>query len=506
MKVIVGSSEARLWDGALESLGKGEEEIGVLLVQGGEIGTDGAEGFEAGEGSEAARDFLFDLGHAYCLLGGVVGERDVVIGGESPDIVGVCAQTINEVKRLALSGASALAGGKRARVGGLSPVQNPVVGRAIANPSFRGEGALVAVGFMASGDQHLDQAVGPCLPHLLEDVSQFAQVVRITQRMGARQIPVGFPAIVNQGANELIQDAEGVERLLAPVGVAADPSQESCRQHMQPVERARHLHARFVGMDDRGGLERLAHRHYGRGEKRPGLRVDRQHRRIRQGQTEQVAHQIARAGHRHHVVMGQMHDGSLQARAVLHRSRYGDGKFSTMRLAARTDGFKNLMFGDLMVQGRNVEHLPCLDDDCIRQGAAAGVAALRRYVGFDVIGLGGLLQRVARMPFLTAVGVLSGLALRFRLGTIQPVRGRRLAGVTAVLCQSPIEFGNLGRQRGHLLRQLAHQCPQRPQFTNQIVFLGNAQSFKLGQFIHALSYRLPLPFLKPRVAMLFRTT
>ncbi len=63
------------------------EEIYALLVQGGEVGAKGAEGIGAVLGSEAAGDFLFDLGHANGLFGEVVGKGDMMIGGEAPDIV-----------------------------------------------------------------------------------------------------------------------------------------------------------------------------------------------------------------------------------------------------------------------------------------------------------------------------------------------------------------------------------------------------------------------------------
>jgi len=63
----------------LKGQSEGMKEIGALFVQGGEVGTDGAEGVGTVLGSESAGDFLFDLGHANVLLGKVIGEGDVVI-------------------------------------------------------------------------------------------------------------------------------------------------------------------------------------------------------------------------------------------------------------------------------------------------------------------------------------------------------------------------------------------------------------------------------------------
>lgn len=198
-----------------------------------------------------------------------------------------------------------------------------------------------------------------------------------------------------------------------------------------------------------------------------------------------------------------MHDGGLYVRAVLRGRRYVGRKFPAVRLPARTNRFEKLVFGDLMAQGRNVEYLPCLDDNCIRQRTAAGVAALRRRMGFNVIDFRHLLQGVTGVPLLAACRLLARLALRFRLGAIQPIRGRWFDGVAAVLRQATFKFGDLSRQRLNLRRQRFHLCEQR---TNQFIFGGNAQSVKVRQFIHVLSYRLPLPSLKPGIAMLFRPT
>ncbi|TMQ77449.1 hypothetical protein ACCUM_3169 [Candidatus Accumulibacter phosphatis] len=34
-------------------------------------------------------------------------------------------------------------------------------------------------------------------------------------------------------------------------------------------------------------------------------------------------------------------------------------------------------------------------------------------------------------------------------------------------------------------RQITNQRPQRPQLTDQLLLLGNAQLFKVGKFVHA---------------------
>ena len=75
----------------MESQREGVKEIAPLLVQGGKVGTDRAKGIGAIPGAEAAGYLLFDLWHANLLLGEVVGERDVGIRSEAPDIIGIGA-------------------------------------------------------------------------------------------------------------------------------------------------------------------------------------------------------------------------------------------------------------------------------------------------------------------------------------------------------------------------------------------------------------------------------
>ncbi len=56
------------------------------------------------------------------------------------------------------------------------------------------------------------------------------------------------------------QQSEGVERLLAPIGVRAVPRQ----QRENPVGFTSHVHAGFLGVRDRGAHDDFAHRCHGR--------------------------------------------------------------------------------------------------------------------------------------------------------------------------------------------------------------------------------------------------
>ena len=106
------------------------KEIGALLVHGGEIGTDGAEGIGAVFSAEAAGNFLLDLGHADRLLGQVIGERHIVIGHEAPDVVGMGAQTPQEIGCLTLPHAATFAQRRRARIDSIPFGQQVGIGRA----------------------------------------------------------------------------------------------------------------------------------------------------------------------------------------------------------------------------------------------------------------------------------------------------------------------------------------------------------------------------------------
>lgn len=112
-----------------------------------------------------------------------------------------------------------------------------------------------------------------------------------------------------------------------------------------------------------------------------------------------------------------------------------------MCLAAGALRLKYLVFGGFVMKAWNVEHLPCLDNDCIGQPALTDIAVARRRVGFNVIHFRDLLQRMAGVPLLATRRILSRLALGFRLGP-ESIRGRWLAGVATVLRQASFKISD----------------------------------------------------------------
>ncbi len=129
-----------------------------------------------------------------------------------------------------------------------------------------------------------------------------------------------------------------------------------------------------------------------------------------------------------------------------------------------------------------VEHLTGFSHRWFGHKTTAGIAVRRWPMGFGAIWNRHLLERVSGMHLLSAVRMFSCLTQRlgFRLG--QTLRGRWLARIATVQREARFQFLNLPLQACDLIRQIAHQRPQLP---DQFVFLGNAESDKVGKFVHA---------------------
>ncbi|KFB67053.1 MAG: hypothetical protein CAPSK01_003666 [Candidatus Accumulibacter vicinus] len=309
----------------------------------------------------------------------------------------------------------------------------------------------------------------------------------IAQAVFAEQFTIGLPTVMNERAQEMGENGEGIERLFAPLRVASDPCQHRGRQHVHPVQRASDTQARFIGMGDFGHLKRFTDRINDRLQMASGFFAGCQHRRLSHWQAKEIAHQRRRALHRHHVVVREMNSGSHGRRTVLHRRRNAGRKLAAANLAARALHRQNLMLRDLEAQRWQIEHLTPFGNRSLGQATLACVAIRGWSMHHDPIRLGDLLETMPLVPFLPTRWAFPSFAQRFGLRFVQTVRRRRLARISTVGRQPRFQFRDLQLKGCHLPRQIPHQRTQRPQLTDQLVLLGNAQLFKVAKFIHASS-------------------
>ena len=81
----------------LKGESEGMEDVAPLFAQRGEVGTDGAEGLGAGDGTETPGGLLLEFRHADIAFGLVVVEGHTRVGEKTQDIVGVLAQTQKKI-------------------------------------------------------------------------------------------------------------------------------------------------------------------------------------------------------------------------------------------------------------------------------------------------------------------------------------------------------------------------------------------------------------------------
>ena len=90
-------------------------------------------------------------------------------------------------------------------------------------------------------------------------------------------------------------------------------------------------------------------------------------------------------------------------------------------------------------------------------------------------------ERIAFVPTQSTCLAHLEFAQGFRLQLFQSARRRRLARVAISLRQSPFKFQELRIPRTHLRRRFMRQ---RPLSADQIAFLSDAESIKVGKFFH----------------------
>ena len=473
----------------------------MLLLQGGEVGADGAEGLCAFSGAEASGDLVLDLGHADRLFGKVVTERNAWIGREAQDIVGMITQSSVEIERYALRRAPASAAGGFLWIGsGRFSKDRLVVGADRLDAQSRQRLAMGGHRFMVGTDQQIDHALGPRLSAFLMDEGQFTQMMGVAQRMGAGQFPIRGPAVMNQRSLEPIQQTEVLKRRLAALGMQTQPGQGVGHRGVQPVELARHPQTGLVGARDIRLGHRIRDPRDRGGQPLTRLADHGLNRAGRDRHTIQVSKDVGSARHGQHVVLRQIDRQRLNAGAILNRGSDLGREFAAVQFAAGAAQRVNPVLGHCHCHRRQIEDLADFGRRLPREQFAADVAYLGQWMIHHVIGMRHLLERRTGMTRLTARRSASLLAHRLRL--LQAFGRGWNARIPAVLCQLPAQMGDFPLQPGHFRCQpddfLAQPRDQFPQRMNERVFLRVRQASQVGQFLHAAYCRLVYPALKPR--------
>jgi len=172
------------------------------------------------------------------------------------------------------------------------------------------------------------QVGSPGLLVVLLDRGQFAQVMRVAQRVGAVELPVGLQSVMHADAVEGGQDADHRHRHAAPLGMHRIMRQPRRTRHMHPLQRAVDTHPCLVIAPhvraDQGVLDLIFHPYEAR-----GTGLDRRLQGPFRGRVpERVPPQRARAVVRQQVRGQQIHRQRLDPHPVRHRCGDVGGKRS----------------------------------------------------------------------------------------------------------------------------------------------------------------------------------
>jgi hypothetical protein len=392
------------------------------------------------ECTEAAGDFLLHFWHPHALFPGVICEGHGGVMDKTQDGIGMLAHAAQQVEGDRLLNAPTLArwleyfGIELFAVAQYLTVKGAEGGDvgAAQYHAFLPDRFAQRVGLA----EELAHLLGPSLTGQFLHIDQFAQQMRVAQGVYAIERPVWRPAIMDEDAQPIGQDAMGDDRLHTALGMHAVPGMGRGRGDMQPVQFLGHAQARLVRMHYRRRMQLPRDHVRGPIESGAGLGNPGEQRAGRRRNAVQVAKQLGGARIRQHLAMDQMDGEGLHVRAVLHRLRDRAGEGADVHLAAAANLFQDLVLDNLTRRQRNVDDLPARRDAGAvgRQLVVTMIALARQWMNDGVGRLRRLHQRrsiVARLP----AGLLArGLAQRIRLLPLIQTIGRWWhAGVVAVL-------------------------------------------------------------------------
>ena len=277
---------------------------------------------------------------------------------------------------------------------------------------MRGDGPVHA-------QEQVQHALGPLLRLDLVEKRELAQQVGIAEAVNAVQLEVGAPAIVDEPAGEAGQKGEVLDGVAAALAVDAVPREGLGADDMEPVERAGHTQAGFVGVGDGSLGDEVRRIGLEAGQGVVGGGDGGLDGRLADGPAEEVCAHLADALQRDQRLAAQVDQPGVEARAVLRGGGDADGE-GGRNLATGIRAARDLdaVLGDEELLRGQIEDLSCIVTEH-GQSAKAGVAAAgaaRDPVDDDNIGLARRQQSVAWMSALPAGTAAALFAQAFGVG------------------------------------------------------------------------------------------
>jgi len=382
-----------------------------MLAHGGEVAADAREHLRARERAKRAGYLLLDLHHAQILFGLVVGERDRGIVQEGQHGALMLVEPAQEVVRFAVFGATAPPRPRRPGRVWIFDEACAQDGLIFSDPgaSLRRGGRACAIVARGDGAVHAQEQIphawGPLLMQDLVEKREFTQQVGVAEAMRAWQAEIGLEAIVDEPAGKARKEREVFEGRVAAVTVDAIPGEASGADDMEPVERAGHAQAGFIGVGERRLGEQVSHRGLESGQRVGGSGGGGVNGRLADRPAEEVRAHLADARQREELLGAQIDQPGGEARAVL-RGR-GDvsgkgGRYLAARARATLD--LHAVLGDDELLRGQIEDLSCLvaEYGLTAQRATAAAGAARQRMDDDAMGLLHGRQGVSGMPALAA--------------------------------------------------------------------------------------------------------
>src|SRR5215472_12112757 len=236
------------------------EQVYALLAQRGQVPANAAEGNRSCFAAERAGDLLLHLDHAHISLGLVIIKRHGEVGEEGENGFFAHLKPVQQVdSRMALACRLGRTSTGEAPIGSPAFLEQAII---LSPQSEQGKGIQTPfaslLGFLHALFHHQEQLLqvsGPWLLVCFLDEGQLAQMMDITESMGAVFIQeVRTAAIMNRSARKLWQDPNSIQGFSPALGMHGIMRQVGRTGDMQPSVRCLDVEASLILVQD-GSLD-----------------------------------------------------------------------------------------------------------------------------------------------------------------------------------------------------------------------------------------------------------